>query len=127
MEENKHAKAEKQKLLEENLRNFSNGTDTYYKMYPNIVITDGVKYLSDKAESYWLLDIIFSVQTIEKVRIEPFQVCELQVYENESALVTITDGNENTLYTQKIPYTDFPLKNIKMYYTDGVILLPSEY
>jgi hypothetical protein len=28
---------------------------------------------------------------------------------------------------QKIPYTNFPLDEVKMYLIDGVILLPSEY
>ena len=36
--------------------------------------------------------------------------------------------NDVTLIiTQEIPYTDFPLDEIKFYLIGGVILLPSEY
>jgi hypothetical protein len=29
--------------------------------------------------------------------------------------------------TQNIPYTDFPLAEVKMYLTEGVLMLTSEY
>jgi hypothetical protein len=36
-------------------------------------------------------------------------------------------GDGHVVLTKRIPYTDFPLAEIKLYFTDGVILLPSEY
>ncbi len=36
------------------------GTEQYYKHLGGLVYTDGVKYLAEKAGSYWLLDIIAS-------------------------------------------------------------------
>jgi hypothetical protein len=40
--------------------------------------------------------------------------------------MTIDDGNGNMLYTQDYDYTDAK-RELKLYYTDGVILLPGEY
>jgi hypothetical protein len=36
-------------------------------------------------------------------------------------------GNGNVVFTKKIEYTDFPLAEMKIYFTDGTILLPNEY
>ena len=40
--------------------------------------------------------------------------------------LTATDRNGNTIARQQIEYSDFPLKEIKLYLIDGVLLLPSE-
>jgi hypothetical protein len=32
----------------------------------------------------------------------------------------------NAVYRKRIEYTDFPLAEIELYFTNGVILLPSE-
>ena len=37
------------------------------------------------------------------------------------------DGDGNVVYEKPIPFTDFPLSEITFYFTDDVILLPSEY
>jgi len=31
------------------------------------------------------------------------------------------------VFTEKLDFTDFPLESIRFYFTDSVILLPSEY
>lgn len=92
--------------------------------YP--VITDGVLMLAEAAGCYWLLDVIGSHQSNRKLD-KSFQVWKLTVdTENDSAVVQ--GYNDTTLVvTQKIPYTDFPLEELKLYLMDGVILLPSEY
>ena len=33
----------------------------------------------------------------------------------------------NPVYTQEIPFTDFPLDEVKLYFANNVIHLPSEY
>jgi hypothetical protein len=38
-----------------------------------------------------------------------------------------TVRNDNIVSTQHIAFTDFPVDEIKFYFTDNVILLPSEY
>lgn len=124
----KDSKTERRKKIEENLRHYCNGTEYCYQIYPNVLLTDGIKFICDTAQSYWLIDTIFALQNEAKVKNEPFQVYELKVnIETESAELKVTDGNDNVLYTQHIPYTDFPLNKFICYYTDDVVLLPSEY
>jgi len=35
-------------------------------------------------------------------------------------------GDGKRVYAQEIPFTDFPLPEIKLYFTNNTILLPSE-
>lgn len=109
--------------------NNSTGTENYHKFSPIPgfpVITDGVLALAEAAGYYWLLDIIGSYQSNGKLD-KAFQVWTLNVHkDNNSAFVR--GYNDTTLIvTQKIPHTDFPPGEVKLYLIDGVILLPSEY
>jgi hypothetical protein len=77
---------------------------------------------------YWLLDAIAIAQRFEKcVAAEGFQVWTLKVNDDRTASLVCDNGNDNIVYTQHIEFTDFPLDEIKLYFTDNVILLPSEY
>jgi hypothetical protein len=142
--------------LEAELPHFT-GTEEYHRLrYPwlrkEFLLTDGAKYLADKAAAYWLMDLIASHQPNKKVATEGFQTWRLYVQgdkpDNKSlppvvlawkkkarpgeAIITCDDGNGNILVTQKIQYTDFPLAEIKLYVTNDdfngiVVMLPSEY
>lgn len=103
------------------------GTEHYYKHPFGIKFTDGVKYLADECQCYWLLDIVASYQFDINVKNEDFQVFKLKVNEDHSALVEISDGNHNILMTQEIEYTDFPLQEIELWCIDKICILPSEY
>ena len=103
------------------------GTTQWFKnpMFPNFRYTDGVKYLAEKAEAYWLLDYIFSNQ-ISPVKEQPLQVWKITVIDNEG-FIKVEDGNNNVVKEFKIPFTDFPLKEYTLWFTDNVLLLKSEY
>lgn len=112
--------------LKEDLQMF-HGTESYHQISPGVYFTDGIKYLADQAKCYWLIVVIASRQTkvIKKV---PFQIWNLKVNPDKSCVVTMKeDTGEPNRVRQEIPYTDFPLDEIKLYYIDGVLLLPSEY
>jgi hypothetical protein len=49
------------------------------------------------------------------------------MHPDHTATLTCEDGNGNVVFPKAIPYTDFPLEEITFYFTDNVILLPSEY
>ncbi|MEO1288044.1 MAG: DUF6876 family protein [Chloroflexota bacterium] len=94
----------------------------------NIVYTDGAKYVADHASAYWLLDEIALTQlTINSLRDTSFQVWKLIVHADQTAKLICEDGNERMLFSKNLTYTDFPLDEITFYFTEGVILLPSEY
>lgn len=116
--------------LKSNLSQFT-GTSQYYKYLPPYLLTDGVQYLAETAQCYWLLDIIWSVHGLPELANQDFLVVTLKVNEC-SGIVTIDDGNNNILYTQHIEFTDFPLDEISIWIEPldevrRVMLLPSEH
>jgi hypothetical protein len=127
-EKGDHMTTEK-KLTSEDLRQFT-GSEHWYRhgLVRNVLFTDGAKYLADAGGAYWLLDEIALAQRYEKkVAGEAFQVWKLTVNPDHTATLTCGDGNNNVVYTKRIDFTDFPLPEISLWFTDNTILLPSEY
>lgn len=116
-------------LREHDLRHFT-GSENWYRhsIYRNFLYTDGVQYIAEKGGAYWLIDKIFGEQ-FENINLpeQEFQAWTLSVQEDKSALLTCHDGNYNWQYEVTIKYTDFPLKEIKFYFQNNVLLLTSEY
>ncbi len=116
-------------LSESQLRQFT-GSENWYRhgINSSVLYTDGVQFLAEQGGAYWLLDIIAIAQQHEShVAQEEFQVWKLQIRADRSATVLCDDGNGNVVYTQEIPFTDFPLDEVKLYFANNVIHLPSEY
>jgi hypothetical protein len=116
-------------LTDADLRQFT-GTETWYRHPLNrkIVYTEGVQYVAENGGAYWLLDEIALIQPHDrKVAAEPFQLWKLTVRTDRTATLACDDGNGNFVFTKELVYTDFPLDEIKLYFTDNPILLPSEY
>jgi len=106
------------------------GTEQWHRhgIVRDVLFTDGAKYVADQAGAYWLLDEIALAQRgSNRVAGEAFQLWKLTVNADHTATLACEDGNGNAVYSKAIPYTDFPLPEIALYFTDGVILLPSEY
>jgi hypothetical protein len=123
-------------LKESDLDGFS-GTEYWHRwsaLYPRFLLTDGAKHVADAGEAYWLMDLIASHQRaiLRKGDQGLFQVWNIKVAPNKFCTITCDDGNGNILATQDVPYTDFPLPELKLYAIsdDGsnlTILLPGEY
>lgn len=115
-----------QKLLY-NLTQFS-GTETWYKnpLFPNYLYTDGVKYLAEQANCYWLIDYVFSNQLDSKIRQEAFQTWQIKTHDNQATII-VEDGNDNIIKQFKLEFSDFPLKEFTLWFTNNTLLLPSEY
>jgi hypothetical protein len=116
-------------LTKQDLQQFT-GTMQYHRHWTGLLFTDGVAYMAEKGGAFWLIDVIASYQ-----RKEPFQVWQLHVNkaavrENGDPMAVVTmieDTGQPEIVRQEIPYTDFPLPEIKLYLIDNVLLLPSEY
>lgn len=99
------------------------------------VLSDGCAYLANQAGAYWLFDAIDSHLTARGVTDETeFVVATLRRSPGENATdaeLTLDDGNGLIWMTQAIPYTDFPLPEIKTYAAFNgqawTHMLPSEY
>jgi len=114
--------------LQNNLSQFT-GSENYYRVMPRLVITDGVQYLANQANMYWLVSAIYSHLITQPICSE-FVVARLTVSEKTADLV-LDDGNDQIIARQAIEYTDFPLGEISIYCSyqekTWVFLLPSEY
>ncbi|MDR2457349.1 MAG: hypothetical protein LBD41_02575 [Clostridiales Family XIII bacterium] len=110
------------------------GSENCWKIFPNDnvpKITDGVKAMAEMCGAFWLVIAVVSWQSNRKVSKEPFQVWKLVLdtdKDSDSAVLIGEDGNDREIARQEIEYTDFPLpEGITLYFTDGILLLPSEY
>jgi hypothetical protein len=114
--------------LQNNLSQFT-GSENYYRVMPRLVITDGVQYLANQANMYWLVSLIYSHLITQPICSE-FVVARLSV-SGKTADLVLDDGNDQIIAKQIIEYTDFPLDEISIYCSyrekTWVLLLPSEY
>ena len=117
------------RLTETELRHFT-GSENWYRhgINRNVLFTDGAKYVADAGGAYWLLDEIAIIQPHNsRVAAEEFQVWKLVVQPDRTATLSCEDGNGNVVFTKPIEYTDFPLPEITLWFTNNVIYLPSEH
>jgi len=119
----------KQTLSAADLAQFT-GTEQWYRHSINrsILYTEGAQHVAEHGGAYWLLDEIALIQPYDKnVAAQEFQVWTLKVRPDRTATLACDDGNGNVVFSKEIPYTDFPLDTIKLYFANNVIHLPSEY
>jgi len=109
------------------------GTENYYRIMPNVLMTDGAKFVAGNGEAYWLMTDL-AAHCAEFTEKETFIVATLQVTRTATsshAIRKLDDGNENVLATQFIQYTDFELDEIKLYACYNgemwVIMIQREY
>jgi hypothetical protein len=141
---------EQNEILSE-LNNFT-GTEQYFKasnLY-NLNLTDGINFLRNKLNCYWLIDIVGSVKHLKKIQEnKSFILWRIVVNEDKSFIVRAYSDYENPitlanakpfteeqkhehnkqylLYEQKGKYTDFKLNEFEFYQQGEVLLLKSEY
>jgi len=117
------------KLTEADLMHFT-GSEHWYRHALNrsVLYTDGARFLAEQGGAYWLLDEIAIIQPYDvRVAAEEFQVWKLVVHPGRTATLTCEDGNGNIVFTKQIEYTDFPLDEITLWFSNNVIYLPSEH
>jgi hypothetical protein len=120
----------KTKVLDPAIMSQFTGTEHWYRfgLFSSITCTDGAKYVADTAGAYWLLDEIALAQKyVKEVAAEEFQVWKLKVNDDDSATLSCEDGNYNVVFTKKIEFTDFPIEGVTLWFSSGVIYLPSEH
>lgn len=96
------------------------GSENLYRwnMLTKSVLTDGCKYLAEVAGAYWLFDAIDSHLTTQGLNQNTeFTVAKLKKIGDSDAELTLDDGNGLIWMTQYIPYTDFPMDEIKTFAT----------
>lgn len=119
--------------IKEGLQHF-HGTEMFYQIpLLGTRFTDGIKYLADAAACFWLITdtsvIAKSIMnrsefiTIDFKRLSKEQQ-EVEGYEAE---IVFSDGNDIVLERQGYRATDFPLDELRLFFVNGTLMLPSEY
>jgi hypothetical protein len=112
--------------LQSQLAQFT-GTQRYYGFKPltHLVLTDGAKYFNDISPV--VQDMAIVITHTPHLKAEEFLVISINVHEDRT-IATIDDGNDNVLYEQSYD-SDQGLESgvYKLYATNGVLLLTSEY
>jgi len=126
--------------LLQNLQHFC-GSEQYYKHWLGLCYTDGIKYLAENAQCFWLIDAIASHQPTAKKnpRLKEFQLWFLHVgtghefikpKAGNAAVLTCWEDTPTPetkpVIIQQIPFTDFPLPEIKLYLQEKILLLPDK-
>lgn len=119
--------------LQENLQQFC-GTEQFFQL-PLIQtrFTDGVHYLANKAQCFWLITdasvIAKSLMdksyfiTIDFKRLSK----EERIQKGCEAIISYGDGNDTVLETHRYNVTDFPMDELRLFFVDNTLMLPSEY
>lgn len=106
------------------------GSETFYRHSINrsVVFTEGAHYVAEAGGAFWLLDEIALIQPYDRrVAATPFQVWTLTVRKDSTAKLSCEDGNKNVVFTKEIPFTDFPLETITLWFANHTIYLPREH
>ena len=118
----------KSPTLLDNLAQFT-GTERYYRINRECVLTDGAQYLAETAGAYWLMEAAASY-LLELGTDDWFVLVRLVVNDSKASL-TLEDGSGGVRAQQDIGYTDFPLREQIIYACwdteHWVLMLPSEY
>ena len=119
--------------IKEGLQHF-HGTEMFYRIpLLRTRFTDGLKYLSEVADCFWLItDTSVIAKSLmnrsEFITIDFKRLSEekqdLTGYEAE---ISYTDGNDTILEKQGYHVTDFPLDELRLFFVNDTLMLPSEY
>ncbi len=107
------------------------GTEYWYEHSVNksLTYTDGVKAFAAEAGeqgAFWFIDLI-ALKYFSLLQKSEFLLIKLAVGNDNKALLSVDDGNENILAQARINFTDVQEGEWKFYLTNNVLLLPSEY
>lgn len=126
--------------LLQNLQHFC-GSEQYYRHFLGLCYTEGVKYLAENAQCFWLLDAIgYHQPRANRIhRLTEFQLWFLHVGNahefieprgSNAAVLTCWEDSPTPetkpAIIQQIPITDFLLPEIKLYVQEKILLLPDE-
>jgi len=109
-----------------NFREYT-GTENWYRHFTGMLFTDGVQAVAEAYQAYWFIDLVFSHQVSQKVKVQPFQKWVLKRTQHDAFTAICDDGDGNVVVSQTISFSDFKDDILTLYFTEGVLLLPSEY
>mgnify|MGYP000256472607 CR=1 FL=1 len=119
--------------LQENLQQFCGAEQFFQLPFIKTQFTDGVHYLAQKAACFWLITdaSVFAKSLMDKSHFITIDFKRLSEAERTQkgceAIISYGDGNENILETHRYSVSDFPLDELRLYFVNNTLMLPSEY
>lgn len=124
---------DKVREITEGLQHF-NGTEIFHQIpLTRTRFTDGLKYLSNVAECFWLItDTSIIAKSLKNksyfITIDFKRLSEKErVEKGFEAIIVYSDGNDTILESHGYQFTDFPLDELRLFFVDDTLMLPSEY
>lgn len=119
--------------LKKGLQHF-NGSLRLFKMpLLKTRFTEGIKYLAQAGNCFWLVTdtSVIAKSLMDKSRFITIDFRKFSEEEREvtgyGAKIDYSDGNGNIFETHNYHVTDFPLEEIRLFFVDNTLMLPSEY
>ncbi|MDF0718145.1 hypothetical protein PY092_18425 [Muricauda sp. 334s03] len=119
--------------IKEGLQHF-HGTEMFYQIpLLRTRVTDGLKYLANVADCFWLITDTSVIAKSLMNRSEFITIDfkrlpkEKQDYSGYEAEITYSDGNDKILEKHGYRATDFPLDELRLFFVNDTLMLPSEY
>ena len=119
--------------IKEGLQHF-HGSETVFQIpLLRTRYTNGIKYLAEAAECFWLITdtSAFAKTLMDKSYFITIDFKRLpkdkQDYSGYEAEIIYSDGNGNIFETHRYNVTDFPLDELRLFFVDNTLMLPSEY
>jgi hypothetical protein len=105
------------------------GTAQYWRVARQFVITDGVKYLAETLQCFWLVDA--AISHLLEIGTDDWFVLIITDVQGGKATMIYEDGNGQEHARQEIGSTDLDADVVRLYACwdtqQWVIMLPSEY
>jgi len=119
--------------IKEGLQHF-HGSETIFQIpLLRTRYTNGLKYLAEAAECFWLITdtSVIAKSLMDRSEFITIDFKRLSQEKQESkgyeAEIIYTDGNDTILEKQEYRVTDFPLDELRLFFVNDTLMLPSEY
>ncbi|MFG6686762.1 DUF6876 family protein [Mariniflexile sp. HNIBRBA6329] len=119
--------------LQETLQQFCGSTQFFEVPLIQTRFTEGIHYLAEKASCFWLITdaSVIAKSLMDKSHFITIDFKRLSEAEQQKkgceAIIFYGDGNDTILEAHRYNVTDFPLDELRLYYVNNTLMLPSEY
>jgi len=113
--------------LQQELRAFTHPAQSY--PHGRYAYTEGVRYLAERIDAYWLIDAILSLQLEPRVAKHAAQNWMLRSSGGDDcwSLHAATIDDRYCVYAESIEWKCFPMPDTLLCFADCTLMLASEY
>jgi hypothetical protein len=123
----------KTREIKERIQHFNGSLVLYQIPLIRTKFTEGIRYLAQAGECFWLVTdtSVIAKSLMDKSRFIAIDFRKLNEEEKDimgyAAKIDYSDGNGDIFETQKYHLTDFPLDELRLFFVEDTLMLPSEY